>query len=108
VSASSDPHADLEAEIGKNGADLATVAPGQQGERTDTSPHRAEKLWTPGKSTRLRAILRAPDLVQNLYRQGLLTANPSPPSPLLRGAARARPGVGSLVAAALAGGPPRR
>jgi hypothetical protein len=63
----------LEADLGKRAADLVTVAPGSQGERTDreeTTSHREKKSESGGKTARLLAILRAPELVQDLYRQG--------------------------------------
>jgi hypothetical protein len=69
-------HAYLAAEIGPKAADLATVAPGQQGERTDleTSGNDCPKFDGPSdrKAKNLRAILRAPEVVQDLYREGLL------------------------------------
>ncbi len=66
----------LEAEIGKKAADLETVSPGSQGERTDrdeTSPHGEGKLQSHAQQERLRAILRAPELVQDLYKQGRIS-----------------------------------
>jgi hypothetical protein len=66
----------LEVEVGKKTADHLTVAPGRQGERTDvneTSHHSEGKSVSPAKEERLRAILRAPELVQDLYREGLVT-----------------------------------
>jgi len=68
--------AHMEAELGKKTADLATVAPGSQGERTDlneTSPHDEGKSIAHAKQERLRAILRAPEIVQHLYREGLVS-----------------------------------
>lgn len=66
----------LEAAIGKKAADLETVAPPQQGERTDmdTSRHHVGKSdGEERKEQRLRAILRAPEIVQTLYREGLVS-----------------------------------
>src|SRR5262245_28313473 len=69
--------AHLEAHVGKKEADLITVAPGSQGERTDlgeTSRHDVGKSDAADrKEQRLRAILRAPEVVQDLYKAGLLT-----------------------------------
>jgi hypothetical protein len=67
------------ADMGKRAAELATVAPGQQG----SSRHDDEK-YTPPKDTRLRAILRAPEPIQDLYRDGLVSqtaaaTGPRPP-----------------------------
>lgn len=71
--------AHLAAEMGKKAADLATVAPGddvggrpRKGEETgDTvSPVSSGQAK---KEKRLRAILRAPELIQDLYRQGLVS-----------------------------------
>jgi hypothetical protein len=59
-------------------ADLDLAAPGSQGERTDlgetSTAERSKSGAIPGhdKQTKLRAILRAPELVQDLYRGGLL------------------------------------
>jgi hypothetical protein len=54
----------LAAELGKRGADVATVSPSQQGEKTDlgseTSPHHEGKSNGHAKPERLRTILRAP------------------------------------------------
>lgn len=64
----------VEAVLGKQGADLETVSPSQQGKRTDanTSGHGDPKS-TERKDKRLRAILRAPVEVQELYRDGLIS-----------------------------------
>lgn len=73
----------LELEMGKEAAQLETVAEPQQGRRTDleekgkseesTSPARRGKS-APGhtKDEKLRAINRAPSVVGDLYRQGLI------------------------------------
>lgn len=63
----------LAAEIGERAADLETVSPGSQGERTDleeeTSGHNVPKSSADEKKAkRLRAILRSPEVVQDLYR----------------------------------------
>jgi hypothetical protein len=68
-------HGYLAAVDGHKAADLATVAPGHQGERTDleTSGHRVPKSDAEvKKEKRLRAIQRAPEVVQDLYRHGLI------------------------------------
>ena len=65
----------LEAAQGKRATEMMTVAPAQQGERTDleeTSPHGEGKSSGHAKNERLRAILRAPEQVQTLYREGLI------------------------------------
>jgi hypothetical protein len=51
---------------------LVTVKPGQQGARNDTSGHVPKSEAESKKAKRLRAILRAPEIVQSLYRDGLL------------------------------------
>ncbi len=63
-----------EAEIGKKAADLATVSPGQQGERTNISTTSTpdEGKLPHVKQERLRAVLRSPEPVQDLYRQDLI------------------------------------
>lgn len=74
----------LEAEVGKRAADLETAPPPRQGERTDlngTSVRGGPKSDGGGTARRLRAILRAPESIQALYREGKC----SPPTP-------ARPG----------------
>lgn len=63
----------FEAVVGQKAADLATVCPGSQGARTDmeeTSPNDLGKSdsMSYGKRENLRAILRAPEVVQDLYR----------------------------------------
>src|SRR5262249_11701035 len=90
----------LEAEMGKRAAELATVAPGQQGEHTDTSGHGVLKSEQEmRREGRLRAILRAPELVQFLYRDGLISQaaaakmGPSKPTP-----EQAAQGLASAVA----------
>lgn len=67
----------LAAELGEKAADLATVSPGSQGERTDldeTSRNGCGKSAgaSKRKTENLRAILRAPEVVQDLYRTGLI------------------------------------
>ena len=67
-------HNILKATVGEREHGMITVPPARQGERTDleeTSSHGGEKL-IPRKETRLRAILRAPEQVQDLYREGLI------------------------------------
>lgn len=69
----------LRAARGDREVDLLTVAPdgrasngaNQHTGPREESPHRAEKA-TRDKETRLRAILRAPEQVQDLYREGLI------------------------------------
>jgi hypothetical protein len=87
----------LDAELGKKAADLVTVDPGQQGERTDlngTSAHREPKSGSASdpKVKRLRAILRAPEVIQDLYRDDRLTqqtaAKLGPKSPTPQKAAK--------------------
>ncbi len=87
----------LEAEMGKKAADLATVSPGDDkggrpkgGETPDTvsAVSGAEKR----KGERLRAIIRAPEIVQQLYKDGKLTqadaAKMGPKSPTPEQAAK--------------------
>jgi hypothetical protein len=67
----------LEAEVGKKAADLATVPPGETAGRPkkgeENPPHDEGDCKHPhAKNERLRAILRAPEVVQNLYREGLM------------------------------------
>lgn len=64
----------LQAEIGPRAAALETVAPGDDvgGRPTNNSTHR-EGSFPHAKPERLRAILRAPDLIQHLYREGLVS-----------------------------------
>lgn len=99
--------AHLKAEEGAKAVDLMTVAPERQGERTDldTSPTGEGKSSGPchAKTERLRAILRAPELVQQLYRENLLTQKdaammgPKEPSPVFAGfIAEARDELGEL------------
>jgi hypothetical protein len=90
--------AHLEAEVGKRAAELATVAPGQQGERNDTSGHCVRKSEQEMRKVgRLRAILRAPEVVQQLYKENLITQTTaakmgpkSPPPALASAVAEAR------------------
>ena len=73
----------LEAEIGKRAAELVTVGPGDDKGghhslyRTDAgatvAPAVAESSMSPRKEKNLRAILRAPEAIQNLYRDGLIS-----------------------------------
>lgn len=81
--------------MGEKAFDLMTVSPGSQGERTDlgeTSPDERGKLSGHTKRETLRAILRAPEVVQQLYRDGLITqtiaAKLGPKSPTPEQAAR--------------------
>jgi len=98
----------LAAELGSKAADLATVSPGSQGERTDldsTSHINCGKSESTGKrkAENLRAILRAPEVVQDLYREGRISqadaAAMGPKSPTPEQAAsiaEARQGLESL------------
>lgn len=80
----------LEAVHGKRGLDLMTAPPSKQGKRTDlgeeTSATGLQKC-SHETDRRLRAILRAPSYVQDLYRQGLVSQKvaaklgPSRPKP---------------------------
>jgi hypothetical protein len=66
----------LDAELGKKAAELATVDPDRQGERNDldgTSGTQCRKSISPRLEGKLRAILRAPEVVQDLYRDDRLT-----------------------------------
>jgi hypothetical protein len=65
----------LEAEIGKKALELETVDPSRQGERTDLKGTSRTKLRKSNSETirRLRAILRAPELIQDLYRRELVS-----------------------------------
>ncbi len=66
----------LAADVGQRALDLMTVATSQQGERTDleeeTSAIRLQKS-NHETTRRLRAILRAPELIQTLYKDGLVS-----------------------------------
>jgi hypothetical protein len=60
---------------GDREVDLLTVAPAQQGERSDldeTLHNDCAKSDSRNKRSNLRAILRAPEQVQSLYREGLI------------------------------------
>ncbi|QJX00301.1 hypothetical protein FTUN_7926 [Frigoriglobus tundricola] len=80
----------LEAELGKRAAELVTVAPGNdkggrpsKGETGDTvSPVNSDA--DDKKAKRLRAFLRAPDLIQDLYRDGLVSQTVAAPVRLTR------------------------
>lgn len=77
----------LEAEIGKREADLATVSPGKphggqegnqnasgnEADMVSASSEEAQSDAERRKNERLRAILRAPEIVQDLYKAGLMT-----------------------------------
>jgi hypothetical protein len=73
----------LEAEMGKRAAELVTVAPdarSENGANQHTGPQVDSGHCVPHpdaatekKAKRLRAILRAPEVVQTLYRDGLLS-----------------------------------
>lgn len=70
----------LETEMGKRAADLATVAPGDdkggrpaKGEQNRDHGDPGSSPMSAPKEKRLRAILRAPELVQSLYRQNLVS-----------------------------------
>lgn len=93
----------LVAELGDRATDMITVSPdGRSGREHDDqgrfvaedhSTHDAENgRRTPDKETRLRAILRAPELVQDLYRAGhiaqTVAARMGPKSPTPEDAAR--------------------
>lgn len=58
----------LEASIGKQAAQLLAVP--EPSHKSDSTPHDAEMATD--TDTRLRAINRAPDIVQELYRDGLI------------------------------------
>jgi|AGTN01.2.fsa_nt_gi hypothetical protein len=63
----------LEAEIGKQAADLVTVSPaGVRGEEIPSDERKANSQGH-DRNAKLRAILRAPELVQQMYRSGLIT-----------------------------------
>ena len=64
----------LEAAIGRRALHLVTVAPSAQGERTDIAKTSRDECGKSGerKAQALRAILRAPEPAQDLYREGLL------------------------------------
>src|SRR6185369_16836526 len=69
----------LEAEKGKRAMELETVAPGDdKGGRPKKGEETADTVSAVSegdkrKAERLRAILRAPELIQDLYRQGLVS-----------------------------------
>jgi hypothetical protein len=80
----------LEAEMGKRAAELVTVAPGDdkggapagnknavKGQEESTgatvAPVDSGTTMSPRKEKNLRAILRAPEVVQTLYRDGLVS-----------------------------------
>jgi len=90
--------AHLAAELGDRAADLITVAPGtdkggrpRKEEETSTSDVEVSNKQD-RKSQQLRAILRAPEVIQTLYRDGLITqadaAKLGPRSPTPERAAR--------------------
>lgn len=67
----------LKAAVGPREAGMITVPPARQGERSDleeTSRHHVGKSSDADqrKNERIRAILRAPEQVQDLYREGLI------------------------------------
>ena len=68
-----------EAAQGKRDVDLMTVSPGddkggrpRKGEETGTTVVPVSEGMSPMKAKNLRAILRAPEQVQDLYREGLI------------------------------------
>jgi hypothetical protein len=65
------PH--LEAVLGKRALELVEVPPSRQGERTDATSRPRDEKYTPPRETRLRAILRAPPYIRDLYEQGLIS-----------------------------------
>lgn len=102
--------AHLKAEEGAKAVDLATVAPGddkggrpKKGEETGAPGAPVSEGMCPRKQKNLRAILRAPEIVQQLYRDNLLTQKdaalmgPSSPSVSLAGfVVEARDELGEL------------
>ena len=66
----------LEALHGKRAVDLMAVALARTGNQHTASPDATrpgDEKHTPPTDTRLRAILRAPEEVQRLYREGLIS-----------------------------------
>lgn len=69
----------LQVELGPRGAELATVAPGDDKGGHHSLYPSAGDIMSPAymgdekRAKRLRAILRAPELIQELYRDGLVS-----------------------------------